>query len=88
MIQSKIEAAYRQSDLFERRRRLMNDWPACSGRPLRYRRQRPARTPVGQRLLHAHDLQYLHQALVALAQRTEFLGQTREQPILECQRIL
>ena len=26
MVQNKVEAAYRRSDLFERRRRLMDDW--------------------------------------------------------------
>ena len=28
VVQNKVEAAYRRSDLFERRRRLMNDWAA------------------------------------------------------------
>ena len=28
MIQNKVEAAYALSDLFERRRRLMDDWSA------------------------------------------------------------
>ena len=28
MIQNPVEAAYARSDLFERRRRLMNDWGA------------------------------------------------------------
>ena len=28
MVQNKVEAAYARSDLFERRRRLMNDWSA------------------------------------------------------------
>ena len=27
-VQNKVEAAYRRTDLFERRRRLMNDWAA------------------------------------------------------------
>ena len=26
MVQNKVEAAYRRTDLFERRRRLMDDW--------------------------------------------------------------
>ena len=26
MVQNKVEAAYARSDLFERRRRLMDDW--------------------------------------------------------------
>ena len=26
VVQNKVEAAYRRTDLFERRRRLMNDW--------------------------------------------------------------
>ena len=28
VVQNKVEAAYARSDLFERRRRLMNDWEA------------------------------------------------------------
>ena len=28
VVRNKVEAAYRRSDLFERRRRLMNDWAA------------------------------------------------------------
>ena len=28
VVQNKVEAAYRRTDLFERRRRLMNDWAA------------------------------------------------------------
>ena len=28
VVQNKVEAAYARSDLFERRRRLMNDWSA------------------------------------------------------------
>ena len=28
VVQNKVEAAYMRSDLFERRRRLMNDWAA------------------------------------------------------------
>ncbi|MDE0528099.1 MAG: hypothetical protein OXH85_05365 [Truepera sp.] len=28
MVQNKVEAAYRRTDLFERRRRLMDDWAA------------------------------------------------------------
>ena len=28
MVQNKVEAAYRRTDLFERRRRLMDDWEA------------------------------------------------------------
>ena len=28
MVQNKVEAAYARSDLFERRRRLMNEWAA------------------------------------------------------------
>ena len=31
-IDSKVEAAYRRGDLFEKRRRLMNDWAAFCGR--------------------------------------------------------
>jgi integrase len=31
-IDSKVEAAYRRGDLFEKRRRLMNDWAAYCGR--------------------------------------------------------
>ena len=41
MIQSKIEVAYARSDLFERRRRLMNDRAAHLGGLLRHRRQHP-----------------------------------------------
>ena len=48
----------------------------------------PARTLAGQRVLHAHQFQYLHVALVALAQRAEFLGPPGEQPVLECQPML
>ena len=36
VIQNKVEAAYARSDLFERRRRLMDDWsayPAATRRP-------------------------------------------------------
>ena len=34
MVQNKVEAAYRRTDLFERRRRLMGDWEAyLSGKP-------------------------------------------------------
>ena len=34
VVQNKVEAAYARSDLFERRRRLMDDWAAylCGGR--------------------------------------------------------
>ena len=28
VVQNRVEAAYRRTDLFERRRRLMNDWAA------------------------------------------------------------
>ena len=28
VVQDRVEAAYRRTDLFERRRRLMNDWVA------------------------------------------------------------
>ena len=28
VVQNRVEAAYMRSDLFERRRRLMNDWAA------------------------------------------------------------
>jgi hypothetical protein len=31
VVQNKVEAAYARSDLFERRRRLMNDWAAYLG---------------------------------------------------------
>ena len=31
MVQNKVEAAYARSDLFERRRRLMEDWTAYLG---------------------------------------------------------
>ena len=31
MVQNKVEAAYTRSDLFERRRRLMDDWVAYLG---------------------------------------------------------
>lgn len=31
-IESKVEAAYRRGDLFEKRRRLMNDWAKFCGR--------------------------------------------------------
>ena len=34
-------------------------------------------------ILHAHQFQYLHQVLVALAEWADFLGQPREQPVLE-----
>ena len=33
VVQNKVEAAYAHSDLFERRRRLMNDWAAYLPRP-------------------------------------------------------
>jgi integrase len=33
-ISSKVEAAYRRTDLFDRRRRLMNDWAAWCARPV------------------------------------------------------
>jgi integrase len=33
-ISSKVEAAYRRSDLFEKRRRLMSDWAAWCARPV------------------------------------------------------
>jgi integrase len=33
-ISSKVEAAYRRTDLFEKRRRLMNDWAAWCARPV------------------------------------------------------
>ena len=29
VIQNKVEAAYRRTDLFERRRRLMDDWASA-----------------------------------------------------------
>ena len=29
VVQNKVEAAYARSDLFERRRRLMDDWAEC-----------------------------------------------------------
>ena len=32
MLGDKVEAAYRRSDLFEKRRRLMDDWAAFCGR--------------------------------------------------------
>ena len=28
VVQNRVEAAYRRTDLFDRRRRLMNDWAA------------------------------------------------------------
>ena len=31
MVQNKVEAAYARSDLFERRRRLMDDWAVYVG---------------------------------------------------------
>jgi integrase len=34
-IESKVEAAYRRGDLFEKRKRLMNDWEEFCGRALR-----------------------------------------------------
>ena len=37
MVRNNVEAAYRRTDLFERRRRLMNDWKA-------YLADRPAGT--------------------------------------------
>ena len=34
VVQNRVEAAYRRTDLFERRRRLMGDWEAyLSGKP-------------------------------------------------------
>ncbi len=34
VVQNRVEAAYRRTDLFDRRRRLMNDWAAyLSGEP-------------------------------------------------------
>ena len=33
VVQNKVEAAYRRTDLFERRRHLMNDWAAYLGHP-------------------------------------------------------
>jgi integrase len=35
VIASKVEAAYRRGDLFEKRRRLMDDWGAYCGSPMR-----------------------------------------------------
>ncbi|MYC87372.1 MAG: tyrosine-type recombinase/integrase [Gemmatimonadales bacterium] len=35
VLQNKVEAAYRRTDLFERRRTLMNDWAAYLGHPSR-----------------------------------------------------
>ena len=32
VVQNKVEAAYARSDLFERRRRLMDDWASYLGR--------------------------------------------------------
>ena len=32
MVQNKVEAAYARSDLFERRRRLIDDWAAYLAR--------------------------------------------------------
>ena len=29
VVQNRVEAAYRRTDLFDRRRRLMDDWAAC-----------------------------------------------------------
>ena len=43
MVQNKVEAAYRRSDLFERRRRLMDDWAAYVAGESRMRR--PNRAP-------------------------------------------
>ncbi len=42
MIQNPVEAAYARSDLFERRRRLMNDWGAYLDRERRASRLAPA----------------------------------------------
>ena len=39
VVPNKVESAYARSDLFERRRRLMDDWAATSG------------VPVGKRLV-------------------------------------
>ena len=46
-------------------------------------RSRP-RQPV----LHAPQLQHPHVALVAIAQQAEYLGQTWEQPVPECEPLL
>ena len=43
VVQNKVEAAYRRSDLFERRRRLMDDWAAYVAGESRMRR--PNRAP-------------------------------------------
>ena len=44
VVRDKVEAAYARSDLFERRRWLMNDWAAYLGGT-----RRPALTPVSER---------------------------------------
>ena len=41
VVQNKVEAAYARSDLFERRRRLMDDWAAYLDSPSRATRQSP-----------------------------------------------
>jgi len=56
--------------------------------PLLLRPPPPAHTRAGQPVLHAHGFQHLHQALVALTQWAEFLGQPREQIAQERQPIL
>ena len=47
VVQNKVEAAYARSDLFERRRRLMNDWAAylarASGQVVAFRHADTAR---------------------------------------------
>ena len=56
MVQNKVEAAYARSDLFERRRRLMDEWAAyvewrtlrdCRGRKLE-RNGKPERNEISQ----------------------------------------
>ena len=43
----KVEAAYRRSDLFDRRRRLMDDWAGFCGRPMLSGDVVPLRAPAG-----------------------------------------
>ena len=43
LVQNKVEAAYRRTDLFERRHRLMDDWAACLAGESRGWGRRPIR---------------------------------------------
>ena len=43
VVQNKVEAAYRRTDLFERRRRLMNDWAGYLARERRDPEAGPSR---------------------------------------------